>query len=151
MFVWCSLVRNVWLHSTYCCQFFSSGFHFFFSFLFFSFFFFFIFAIAANKNDHIIYHIAANLLTPTRFWGGFIFLKQFMCVSVFLSVNTFQHNGCTDFNAVHLNGFLLHWFLPYWNWWLWVNGQGYSDQKCISEWWKKIQTWTMFKSKSIIL
>ena len=148
MFVWCSLVRNVWLHSTYCCQFFLLDSTF--SFLFFSFLFFF-FHSCQQEWTYYIAHCRKSYNASMIFRRVYIFTAVYVCVSVFLSVNTFQHNGCTDFNAVHLNGFLLHWFLPYWNWWLWVNGQGYSDQKCMSEWWKKIQTWTMFKSKSIIL
>ena len=81
--------------------------------------------------------------TSTKSWGGGIFLLQFVCLSVCLSQCMClslcmclscsaceQNSSRTDeliWARFSLNGCLLYWLKPYWNWLPWVKGQSHRD------------------------
>ena len=67
--------------------------------------------------------------------GLYFYCCLSVCVSVCLSVCVSgsaceQNSSRTDtpiWTWFSLNGCLLHWLKPYWNWWPWVKGQSHSD------------------------
>ena len=72
-----------------------------------------------------------GLLIPPRNRGGIVFSLQFVSVCVCVSGSACeQHFSQMDepiWTWFLLHGCLLHWLNSYWNWWLWVKGQGHSD------------------------
>ena len=57
-----------------------------------------------------------------------------VCVCLCVRISCEQNSMRTDasiWTRFSLNGCLLHWLRPYWNWWPWVKGQGHSDIKCV--------------------
>ena len=77
-------------------------------------------------------------ITSPRNRGGVIFSLQFVCVYVCVCVSVClcvqfsceQNSSQTDapiWTRFSLNGCFPHWLKPYWIWWPWVKGQGYSD------------------------
>ena len=89
-------------------------------------------ASASECNVKIlIWGSKAILITPPQNRGGVIFSLQFVCVRL---ISCEQNSSRTDWQISTrflLNGCLLQWLEPYWNWWPWVKCQGHCDQKCM--------------------
>ena len=81
--------------------------------------------------------ICSLFFTPPRNRGGVIFLLQFVCVSVCLSVCVCARLFFCEQNSSRMdtpiwtrfsqNNCFLHWLGPYWILWPWVKGQGHND------------------------
>ena len=80
--------------------------------------------------------------TSLKSWRGCIFTPVFLCVCVCVCVSVClcvlisceQSSSQTDapiWTRFSLDGCVLHWLGPYWNWWPWVKGQGHGDRKCM--------------------
>ena len=80
---------------------------------------------------------AANVstfYTSTKSWRCYIFTAVCLCVCVrlFSCEQNFSRTDALIWTRFSLNGCLMHWLRPYWNWWLWVKGQGHSNLKHVS-------------------
>ena len=69
--------------------------------------------------------------TSTKSWTGYILIAICLCVCVSVQLNSCEQNSSRTDESIwtrfSLYGCLEHWPKPYWNWWLWVKGQGHSD------------------------
>ena len=104
-------------------------------------------------SQQFLFSVDINYYISTKAWRGSIFTAVCLCVCV--SDSACEQNSWgsrTDepiWTRFSLNGCLAHWLRSYWNWWLWIKGQGQSGTKSI--FWNSLLTSLLYISALICL